>query len=280
VTWSVVATDSRTGEVGVAVASCVPLDVVLAVPGVAAGRGALVTQSYLLEGERDRAVGLLQDGLDPASVLAALVDPSFDPDFELRQIAIVGLDGGVASFTGRDALAFAGHASSQVDGVSVAVQGNLLTGPEVIEEALGAALDSSSCDVPARLLAALEAGGRDGRGDSRCTPLGRSSQSAMLEAGGFSIEVGVAEPGTGPDPLVTLRSRFDEARVALACPELAEPTSSSTASGGSQGGGHGGMDEPSHAATGADDGPLLALAVVALVSFRRRRRSVARRTRR
>lgn len=217
-TWSIVAVDTATGEAGVAVASCVALDVVADVPGIAPGGGALVTQSYLLEGERDRGVELLEGGLDAGAVLARLLDPAFDPDFAQRQIAVIDARGGIASYTGPEALAFAGHASREAGTLSVAVQGNVLTGREVVEEALAAALAPSACDVPARLLSALEAGGRDGRGDARCTPLGVSAQSATLRAGAFEIDVGVAEPGGGEEPLATLRSRFDELRLLHPCP--------------------------------------------------------------
>ncbi len=217
-TWSIVAVDSATGEAGIAVASCVAIDVVALVPGVARGGGALVTQSFLLEGERDRGVQLLEEGLDAGAVLASLLDPAFDPGVAQRQIAVVDARGGVASFTGPEALAFAGHASHESGTLSVAVQGNVLTGPEVVEEALAAALLPSACDVPARLLAALEAGGREGRGDARCAMLGVSSQSATLRAGAFAIDVGAAEPGEGEDPLVTLRARFDAVRALHPCP--------------------------------------------------------------
>ena len=105
------------------------------------------------------------------------------------------------------------HRSEHPQSIAISVQGNLLTGAEVIEETLSAALDPAPCDLAARLLAALEAGGREGRGDSRCTPLDRSAQAATLRVGPFAIDVGALAPGEGDDPLITLRERFDEARA-------------------------------------------------------------------
>jgi uncharacterized Ntn-hydrolase superfamily protein len=253
VTWSVLAVDGSTGETAIAVASCVPIETVLAVPGFAPGRGALVTQSYLLDGERERGLELLGQGRSPEQVLAALVDPAYDPDFELRQLAIVDLDGRVAQRTGHDALAYAGDGVVRRGAIAVAVQGNILTGPEVVAAALDAARLDGPCDLPARVLAALEAGGRDGRGDARCVPLGRSSQAATLQSGAFRIDVGVDEPGAGEDPLVTLRARFDEARVEHPCPtrEGAGGSGGSSSRGGVSGEGDGGDGGATQASGGA-----------------------------
>lgn len=217
VTWSVLAADASTGETAIAVASCVPLEVVLEVPGFAEGRGALVTQSFLLDGERERGLDLLAGGASPNDVIAALVDPAYDPDFALRQLAVVDLEGAVATFTGDDALPFAGGGITRIGSIAIAVQGNILTGREVVDDAIAEAGAGAPCDLPERVLAALEAGARRG-GDARCTPLGRPAQSAALRGGPFAIDVGVAEPGAGADPLVTLRNAFDAARAEHPCP--------------------------------------------------------------
>lgn len=242
VTWSLVAVDLATGVSGVAVASCVPLDVLRRVPGVADGAGALVTQSYLLDGQRDRGVELLRAGHAPADVLAALLDPAADPEPSLRQIAIVGLDGRVAAATGADALPFAGSVEVRSGSLVAAVQGNLLTGPEVLDEAARAfasagaedAGEAPACALAERLLRGLEAGGGDGRGDARCVPLGPASQSASLRVGDLAIEAGVGAPGEVPDPLASLRSALDAWRADGRCRAAGEQAAT-TGTGGAGG---------------------------------------------
>lgn len=287
-TWSLVAVDGASGLSGVAVASCVPLDVLQRVPGIADGAGALVTQSYLLEGQRDRGVERLAAGEPPAEVLAALLDPAVDPAPALRQIAIVGLDGQVAAHTGSDALPFAAHREVRAGATVASVQGNLLTGPEVLDEAARAFAEAipgvgeaPACVLAERLLRGLEAGGRDGRGDARCVGLGPAAQSASLRVGQLLVEVGVDAPGDGPDPLVTARSALDAWRAGGGCAPATEGEGGAggTAGGDASSGADVRAPEAGHdagcgvAAAGAPLGPALLLVVVLGVRAQARARS-------
>lgn len=218
-TWSLVAVDTASGAAGIAVASCVPLETVLRVPGIAEGRGVLATQSFLLDGQREAGLALLAAGEAPEVILAAMLDPSFDPEPEKRQIAIVDASGRLAAVTGSEAQPWAGNLEVRTGSLVASVQGNLLTGPEVLDASASALVDDDACDLPERLLRGLEAGGRERRGDARCVPLGVAAQSATLRVGSLVLDAGVAEPGADPDPLVTLREQLDAWRVDHLCPE-------------------------------------------------------------
>ncbi len=171
-TFSIVA---RSGSAfGIAVASRF-LAVGSVVPGAEAGAGALATQAEANLRYRPQGLALLRSGLQPAEVVAGLV--ATDAGHAHRQLGVVGPQGPGATFTGEECMAWAGGKT----GDGYAVQGNILTGPEVVEQMETAWLKSADLDIDRRLLAALAAGDRAG-GDRR----GR--QSAALH---------VVDPGAG-----------------------------------------------------------------------------------
>jgi uncharacterized Ntn-hydrolase superfamily protein len=230
------AADPGRGVFGGAVASCVPLDVVTlvygATPGDSRHRGAVITQSVLLPGENDDALAMLASGKSASEVLATLLEPAFDPDFELRQVAVVDDVGSLAVFTGADNNAFAAHRRFEVDGLVASAQGNFLTGPEVLEAAEQAFGAASNCGVAERLLRALEAAGAEGRGDGRCTPDGGPALAATLsldppEGAPLRLAASVAP---GEDPAAVLRAMLEEQ-----APDACEPPPDAV--GGAGGGG-------------------------------------------
>ncbi|HMR11658.1 MAG TPA: DUF1028 domain-containing protein, partial [Polyangiaceae bacterium] len=104
-TYSIVAVDTRTGAVGGAVASCVPLATLSRVYGASPGRGALMTQSYLKDEAHPDGLALLSLGQAPAGIVSALTDPAYDANFELRQYAVLDVAGGVLGFAGPQGVA-------------------------------------------------------------------------------------------------------------------------------------------------------------------------------
>jgi len=177
-TWSIVAVDPQTREVGVAVASCIGSVEVTA--GFAPGKGVVVAQGLSNLASRDRAAQLLARGASPAQVIAEITTPEFDrPGFlkgaKMRQYGVAALDFGetTASYTGSWTVGWSG--SARGDGVSV--QGNVLYGEEVISDALRA-FEAEPGALGERLLAALEAGSAAG-GDKRCAK-SLSALSAFL----------------------------------------------------------------------------------------------------
>ena len=186
-TFSIVACSADGERWGVAVASKF-LAAGAVVPGVRAPLGAIATQSFANLRYLPDGFALLDEGCSAQEALDALV--ARDDVRAQRQAAIVDGLGRAATFTGDDCLPWAGG----VTGPHYAIQGNILTGPEVVAEMERAFLGSDPADPLAlRLHAALLAGDRAG-GDSR----GR--QSAALLVGGVG-----AGYGGGSDIAMDLR---------------------------------------------------------------------------
>ncbi len=176
VTFSIVARSADGESWGVAVASKF-LAVGSVVPAAVAGIGAVATQAMANVAYKGLALSHLDEGATAQVALDRLVEE--DDGREHRQVGIVDCDGGAATYTGGECFAWAGG----VTGPGLAIQGNILTGPEVVE-AMRRAWEATS-DEPVlarRLLAALQAGDAAG-GDSR----GKQSAALLVvqEAAGY-----------------------------------------------------------------------------------------------
>jgi uncharacterized Ntn-hydrolase superfamily protein len=158
---------------GVAVASKF-LAVGAAVPAAEADVGALATQAHANLAYRPQGLALLRTGVPAAGVVAGLV--AADGGRAQRQLGVVGPDGDGATYTGEDCHPWAGGTA----GDGYAIQGNILTGPEVVDAMRDAWLASASDEpLTRRLLAALLAGDEAG-GDRR----GRQSAALLVVASG------------------------------------------------------------------------------------------------
>ncbi|MFO0550607.1 MAG: DUF1028 domain-containing protein [Polyangiaceae bacterium] len=220
-TYSIVAVE-RGGVSGGAVASCVSVDVVERVLGVEPTRGALATQSYLFAPAHDMAASGLAAGDTPEVILARMLDPTFDPDFAKRQYAIVDVDGRSAIFTGKEALPFAASRSFVEGDWTVTVQGNILTGAVVLDALESGFRAAGACDLPERLMRALESVSKGGDGDSRCTPFGASAESAALLVDSdlhLSREGGDPASDTFVNPTAALREDLEAWRSNHPCAE-------------------------------------------------------------
>jgi uncharacterized Ntn-hydrolase superfamily protein len=193
-TYSIVARDPTTGELGVAVQShwfsVGPL-VPWALPGV----GAVATQANVEVSYGPHGLELLGQGLDATSALERLV--AADAGSAGRQAAIVDAAGGVAAYTGSDCMPEAGHATG--DGVSC--QANIMASDRVWPAML-AAFEEADGAMSERLLAALDAAEREG-GDLR----GRQSAALLVvPSEGESWETTVSlRVEDHPEPLGELR---------------------------------------------------------------------------
>ena len=157
-TFSIVAFDPNTQELGIAVQSRV-VSVGSVVPWAKAGVGAVATQASANTKFGPDGLKYLEQGLDPNEVIAKLT--ADDKDAPSRQIGIVDAKGRVATFTGDKCIDWAGGRA----GKYYTVQGNILTGSEVIN-GMAKAFEQSKGELGARLIAALEAGQAAG-GDKR-----------------------------------------------------------------------------------------------------------------
>src|SRR3989449_8469118 len=164
-TFSIVAFDPKTKDLGVAVESKF-VAVGAVVPFAAARVGAVATQAYANTAYGRDALAMLKRGIAPKDVVKKLVTE--DKEAAQRQIGVVDARGRASSYTGKECFPWAGH----VVGRNFAAQGNILAGEEVLK-ALARAFEVTQGDLPVRLLAALSAGQRAG-GDKR------GQQSAAL----------------------------------------------------------------------------------------------------
>ena len=167
-TYSIVAIDPATGEIGVAVQSRA-FNVGMAVPWVEAGVGAIATQASTNESFGPRGLALLRSGLSAEETLQWLLDQ--DEGAESRQVGIVDAGGGRAQHTGSATNDWKGG----IVGENFVCQGNILVGEEVVKKMAGAFTDTEG-ELAVRLLAALVAAEEAG-GDSR------GKQSAALLVG-------------------------------------------------------------------------------------------------
>lgn len=169
-TYSIVARDPETGQLGVAVQSHY-FSVGSAVPWAEAGIGAVATQAMVKVDYGPEGVGLMRGGFSAAEALSQLLLQ--DDEREVRQVAMVDAEGSVAVHTGALCIPSAGH----LTGVGCSVQGNLLANDRVWPAMMDAFL-SSPGELPDRLLAALEAAQAAG-GDIR----GQQSAALLVVSG-------------------------------------------------------------------------------------------------
>ncbi|HEY1712320.1 MAG TPA: DUF1028 domain-containing protein [Solirubrobacteraceae bacterium] len=192
-TYSIVARDTETGELGVAVQSHW-FGVGPIVPWARPGVGAVATQANVEMAYGPRALDLLERGMSARGALKRLL--AEDPLAASRQVAIVDAHGEVAAHTGEACMAFAGD----VQGNGVSCQANIMTTAEVWPAML-AAYASSPGSLTTRLLAALDVAESAG-GDLR----GRQSAAILVvpATGDPWATVTSLRIEDHPDPLVEL----------------------------------------------------------------------------
>ena len=157
-TFSIVAYDSITNELGVAVQSKY-FSVGTDVPWAEAGVGAVATQARVDPSFGVKALALLRSGLRAPEVLRALA--ATDSAWDSRQLGIADARGGVANWTGSKCLDWAGGEK----GTDFVCQGNILAGPAVVA-GMAKAYRETRGEMAERLLAALDAAQAAG-GDKR-----------------------------------------------------------------------------------------------------------------
>jgi uncharacterized Ntn-hydrolase superfamily protein len=178
-TYSIVARDEHSGELGVAVQTCM-FAVGSTVPWARAGVGAVATQAMGDPAYGPRCLEHLATGATAPEALTAAWEA--DPLASIRQVGVVGANGTAAAATGELCIDHAGH----VVGDGFAVQANMMSTPEVWP-AMASAFTGSSGPLAHRLLAALVAGEAAG-GDAR----GRMSAALLVVEG-----LPAAQPGSG-----------------------------------------------------------------------------------
>lgn len=247
-TWSVVAVDPATGDVGVAMASCVPSTFADALAALVPGKGAAATQAAFDVINRNKVFEALKQGLPATEVIRLVSDSTSDARLGNRQYGVVTMRGGkaqTAGFTGKPMLdgvtgpapatgprRWAGIRADASRGVSV--QGNTLVSEAVVANALAAFVweDPTGFNtLPDRLIRGLEAGSIAG-GDVRCNSdsVRQTAATAMIvvargtDAPYATEKIGMSDQGTPKapwlaisvtnardegNPLLELRRRYD-----------------------------------------------------------------------
>ncbi|HET6164966.1 MAG TPA: DUF1028 domain-containing protein [Planctomycetota bacterium] len=244
-TWSIIIIDRSTGEVAIGCATCLEnFDLQFWVPVMKVGVGGGCSQSAIdTNGDIRRAIW---DGLDagdaPLDILATI--KGFDGNYFNRQIGIVDMQGRAQTHTGGGCGAWAGGVKNRVGKMSYAIQGNVLTGSPVVDDAEQAVLNTTG-DLAEKLMAAMEAAAADG-GDGRCScsitapdscgspPPGfdptkdKSAHCAFMLVGrigdvdggcdktigcgngSYFLDLNIAfQTASDPDPVLQLRTAFD-----------------------------------------------------------------------
>ncbi len=166
-TFSIVAIDKNTGEMGVAVQSHW-FSVGSIVSWGEAGVGVVATQSFVNPSYGTEGLKLLKKGLSPQEALDSLL--KIDEGRDVRQVAILDAKGRVAAWTGKNCIEYAGH----ITGDGFSVQANLMKTNRVWP-AMAESFEKSSGPLAERLIAALEAAQAEG-GDIR----GKQSAAILI----------------------------------------------------------------------------------------------------
>ncbi len=228
-TWSIVAVDPETGDVGVAVSSCVTRNGD-AVAALVPGKGAAATQAGFNVDNRNRVFEAIKEGLTAEEVIARVTDPAWDSELERRQYGVVTMHDGFVRTAGyttplRQGLVASEDGAARYAGVmadpsrGVSSQGNTLASSEVVQNPLDAYRRDDPAGfntLPDRLIRALEAGSIAG-GDVRCNQGNvrqTTSMAAILVARGgdepYAAEnIGMTDAGTDKAPWLALSVRTE-----------------------------------------------------------------------
>jgi uncharacterized Ntn-hydrolase superfamily protein len=158
-TWSIIARDDVTGEIGISVASKF-LAVGAHVPFIEVGAGALATQALVNPLYGRGGLTLLREGMPAAEVVRQLTDA--DAGNAHRQLHVMDVAGSFAAHTGGGCIEWCGH----LIGDAFSVAGNMLAGPQVLEATAQAYMGHEGLPFAKRLIAAMKAGEAAG-GDKR-----------------------------------------------------------------------------------------------------------------
>ena len=194
-TYSIVAFDPATGDLGIAVQSKF-FGVGSVVPWAKAGVGAVATQSYANTTYGPNGLKLMAEGKTPEQALKILTYG--DPGREQRQVGMVDAQGRAGSFTGTRCNAWAGHKV----GKYYAAQGNILTGEAVIKDMASAfekarkQPNSQLADWLVAAVTAAEAAGGDKRGRQSAALLVVRDKGGYAGLNGRFIDIRVEDHKT------------------------------------------------------------------------------------
>ena len=167
-TWSIIAKDNATGQIGIAVATKF-FAVGARVPHIAPGIGGIATQALVNPYYGIDGLKLLREGRAPRKIIEMLI--ATDAGHASRQLHIMDGGGQVAAYTGKDCVDWCGH----LEGNDFSIAGNMLASASVLDDTADAYVVNTHLPFARRLIAAMRAGEAAG-GDKR----GRQSAALLI----------------------------------------------------------------------------------------------------
>ena len=173
-TFSIVAIDTLTNEVGSAGASCIGNSVIIS--DIHPNIGAIHTQSYYLQYNQNYASELMILGLSPSEIIEMLEENDIQNNPGIRQYGIVDMVNGgrSAAFTGNSCIDYKGH----ITGPNYSIQGNILLGPEILTQMENNFINTTGT-LSDKLMAAMQGANISGA-DTRCLDDNISSLSSFI----------------------------------------------------------------------------------------------------
>ncbi len=217
-TFSIVAVDVATGQVGSAGATCLDDDDIaggaVIISDVLPDIGAIHTQSYWIPANQGAAHDqVINNGLSPEELMAWLEDNDNQGNPAIRQYGMADLVSGearAAAFTGSNCMDWKGH----IVGPNYAIQGNILLGEEILTQMEAGFLETEGT-LAEKLMAAMQ-GANVAGADTRCLDEGVSSRSAFLRVAypgddpeDLTLDLVVAITPFGVEPIDVLQAEFD-----------------------------------------------------------------------
>ncbi len=217
-TFSIVAADEETGEVGSAGASCLDANVISEgakiISDILPGKGAIHTQAAYRQGNQTNARRRMERGDSPEEIISYMRSNDIDFNSSVRQYGVVDIDdtgqARAAAFTGSNCLDVKNHRI----GVNYAIQGNILIS-EGILDSMEARFLRAEGTLSDRLMEALQGANVPGA-DSRCLAEGVSSQSAFIAVAkpddseeDLYLDINVPITEYGVEPIDVLQEQYD-----------------------------------------------------------------------
>jgi len=218
-TFSIVAVDSITGEIGSAGATCGDSIIWPGTPGaliisdIIPGVGAIHTQSYHNSTNQSNAHNRMDLGESPQDIITWLAANDIASDPLIRQYGIVDYNGGSprsSAYTGANCFNYKNH----ILGANYAIQGNILLGQQILDSMESHFNNTDGC-LSDKLMAAMQ-GAKVIGADTRCTTEGTSSLSAFLRVAKpadhpdtLSVDLNIAGTPSGVEPIDELQTKYN-----------------------------------------------------------------------
>ncbi len=209
-TFSIVAVNPLTNEIGSAGASCIAGSIIIS--DIHPGIGAIHTQSFWNAANQNMGSDYMSQGFSPAQIIDSLIANDIQNNPSLRQYGVVDLINGGRSnaFTGTNCYNYKGH----ITGTTYSIQGNILLGEEILTQMEYNFLNTMG-NLSQKLMAALQGANVSGA-DTRCEQYGTSSLSSFIRVAHpydinneLFLDLNLNNVTPGMEPIDLLQDQFN-----------------------------------------------------------------------